>query len=119
MPRKNQAQWQKADRLANPERYRAAERKNYQANIVARRWYGRRYKWLKQGIIIPDTAFPPPAFCEICGRRGVMHLDHDHATKRFRGWLCGLCNRMLGLSKDSPRVLEAAARYLAERTLGE
>lgn len=42
----------------------------------------------------------------------VMHVDHDHATGQLRALLCGSCNGMLGLAKDSPATLRAAADYL-------
>lgn len=59
--------------------------------------------------------------CAICGqpettrRKGtVMRLaiDHDHLTGKFRGLLCNTCNRAIGLAKEDPGFLFAAARYL-------
>ena len=55
--------------------------------------------------------------CVICGvleKECTMklHLDHDHETGEFRGWLCCHCNRLLGSAKDSPEVLLAAVAYL-------
>lgn len=41
-----------------------------------------------------------------------MHVDHDHVTGRIRALLCGSCNGMLGLAKDDPAVLRAAADYI-------
>lgn len=51
--------------------------------------------------------------CEICGTIATpLHFDHDHVTGLFRGWLCGPCNRALGMMRDDPLRLELAARYL-------
>lgn len=51
--------------------------------------------------------------CPICGRvPGKLHLDHDHETGEHRDYLCGPCNRALGLMQDDPEVLRAAAAYI-------
>lgn len=57
--------------------------------------------------------------CHICGvpeaecnRR--LSLDHCHKTGKFRGWLCGECNRMIGCAKDSIKRLESAKKYLQQ-----
>lgn len=58
---------------------------------------------------------PKPEACGICGKSGTAKgivFDHDHATGKFRGWICGLCNTAIGLSGDSPAILRAMARYL-------
>lgn len=41
-----------------------------------------------------------------------MKVDHCHKSKLFRGLLCNNCNVLLGLAKDSERILEAALEYL-------
>lgn len=51
--------------------------------------------------------------CEICQvYQDKLHLDHDHATGLCRGWLCGNCNRGLGLLRDSPELIRRATAYL-------
>lgn len=56
--------------------------------------------------------------CAICGRPSPdgrrLHADHNHETKEFRGGLCHDCNRGLGIFRDSPELLEAAAKYLRD-----
>lgn len=84
---------------ANPERHRASTRK------AARR---------KSGLAHPtdETRNGP---CQICGQaQDTLHLDHDHVTGEIRGWLCGSCNRAIGLMKDDPVRLRAAADYLVK-----
>jgi len=55
--------------------------------------------------------------CAVCGSdspggRGQWHTDHCHKTNKVRGLLCAGCNRGIGLLKDDPNVLLAAAIYL-------
>lgn len=57
--------------------------------------------------------------CAICGRkqedlkasRGLA-IDHDHATGKVRGLLCGKCNTAIGLFDDSTERMVAAIRYM-------
>jgi hypothetical protein len=57
--------------------------------------------------------------CHACGglqtggRR--LCLDHNHATGKFRGWLCTACNVAYGLLKDSPRRVEQLLEYANAR----
>lgn len=56
--------------------------------------------------------------CAICpatepgGRFKYFCVDHNHTTSKVRGLLCNNCNRAIGLLKDSPVLLRAAAIYL-------
>lgn len=56
--------------------------------------------------------------CKICGqpdttKRGVLHIDHCHATGTVRGLLCHHCNLMLGNARDDTAILQKAIAYLA------
>jgi hypothetical protein len=56
--------------------------------------------------------------CAICGQSSkdkLLAVDHCHATGTVRGLLCNLCNRGLGMFKDSPRLLTCALSYLTSR----
>jgi hypothetical protein len=52
--------------------------------------------------------------CAICGIHDeAICLDHDHTTGAVRDALCAHCNRGIGLFRDDPGLLTAAANYLA------
>ena len=52
--------------------------------------------------------------CAICDVRAArLDVDHDHKSGEVRKLLCGPCNRMLGLARESSATLYAAAAYLA------
>jgi len=62
--------------------------------------------------------------CALCGQKErhkykgkvkELAIDHCHKSGKFRALLCHDCNTMLGMSKDSPALLRAAAVYLEER----
>lgn len=51
--------------------------------------------------------------CPICGSYELTpHIDHNHTTGKIRKMLCALCNKGLGLFRDSPELLRQAAFYL-------
>jgi hypothetical protein len=67
------------------------------------------------GLTLEDEQRLTQNGCMICG--GVcgerwFHLDHDHKTNKFRGFLCGKCNKGLGLLGDDVAGLERALAYL-------
>lgn len=81
------AEWQRA----NPERARAAHRRNRGVQAAT----GER----RSGA------------CDICNRERRLFLDHDHATGAARGWLCATCNSFIGQTQAdavarAQRVLE-------------
>jgi hypothetical protein len=103
---------------ANPDKHRANGRAwkrrnkhgyNEQAKARMRAYYRKR-----NGL--PTPPYPETENCECCSTKllgGVKtHLDHDHETGKFRGWLCNRCNRGLGYFGDTIEGLEMALRYL-------
>lgn len=45
-------------------------------------------------------------------RQRDLHIDHCHETGKFRGLLCGNCNNLLGMAKESEQTLLSAVQYL-------
>jgi len=51
--------------------------------------------------------------CAICKKPlKKAQIDHKHFNGLIRGLLCWLCNKILGLSRDNPKLLRDAAIYL-------
>ena len=51
--------------------------------------------------------------CPICEQPiDKPNIDHCHASMQIRGVLCTRCNSGLGQFRDSPEILQRAARYL-------
>jgi hypothetical protein len=75
-------------------------------------WAAAKYRARREAL----ASHPRPELCEVCGRppngKGTLHLDHCHATKAFRGWLCHSCNLILGEASDDPATLRKLADYL-------
>lgn len=56
--------------------------------------------------------------CAICGTsdwgRPSPSIDHNHKTGKVRALLCNRCNRVLGLTEDSPELISKMLEYLKE-----
>jgi hypothetical protein len=89
----------------------AAEIRRYHRDREAEKARSREH----QRRSLPAPTRPCPDTCELCGRppgKRALHLDHDHRTGVFRGWLCHMCNLSLGKFGDHVAGLQAAVRYL-------
>jgi hypothetical protein len=105
---------EKRHRDKDPDAYRAYHRawaaKRTIEQKLAKRDYNRRY------LGYPEPTRPCPDVCECCsgpftGKKGP-HLDHDHQTGRFRGWLCSRCNLGIGALGDTESGVSNALKYL-------
>lgn len=116
------AAYQRAYYKANAERIKEYRRAYYKANSEKQREYQRAYYAAnrdscaasKRGVDVA-TVTPRPKVCDACGREPgarSLHLDHDHKTGKFRGWLCAGCNASLGHCKDDPEILGSLIDYL-------
>jgi len=110
-------------RTQNPEQHRTNGREWKRRNPA--RHYNEKAKarmraYYRKRAGLPEAPYPPPEKCECCGSKllggKLTHLDHDHATGAFRGWLCNRCNRGLGYFGDTIEGLEKALAYLRRTT---
>lgn len=106
------------------------QRKWRAENLDKARAYGRVYlaSWRKRNpekvlaanhryLGMPTPTRPKPDLCECCsgppvGRSGKLHLDHNHTTGAFRGWICSNCNTALGKFGDTLTGVLRAVDYL-------
>jgi hypothetical protein len=77
----------------------------------------RKHKALSKGYAVCTDYPPPPAdsICQCCGRAAKLHLDHDHETGKFRGYICIACNMGIGQLGDTESALFRALLYLRRR----
>lgn len=104
-------------RDANRDKRLAAMRAWQAANPERRRAYQRAWRYgmtpQEYSVLIEEHA----GFCGICGQaaeksaKGVLHVDHDHATGAVRGLLCNRCNTALE-RVEIPGWVERARAYL-------
>lgn len=59
------------------------------------------------------------AVCKTYPTRRRLDVDHNHKTGTIRGLLCEHCNKALGLLRDDPKLLLAAAAYIIGATIKE
>ena len=74
------------------------------------RYYARRYGLDRAGI--DDLRARQSDMCALCGDARPGHIDHDHATDFVRALLRERCDLALGLFRDDPSLLRAAADYV-------
>lgn len=73
-----------------------------------------RSAYVRYGYPKPTRVMPEQ--CECCSRVAVLCLDHCHKTGKFRGWICGSCNRGAGLLGDTLAGARNLVRYLEKNS---
>lgn len=111
----NTAKW----RAANQDKVRASSKKSNDKwplhNPERRKAITLKASRTRQGL--PEPTRPVGLNCECCGTprsalKRELHLDHNHETGAFRGWLCGRCNVGIGMLGDNVAGLQRAIAYL-------
>jgi hypothetical protein len=120
-PDKARAQQQRW-RAKNPEKVRAQAARQYIQNKDKWRKQWRKSLLKKYNLTAKefDTRIEAQDHrCAICRRRfeelptkRTACIDHHHGTGQIRGLLCHSCNTAIGLFRDDPDRLRAAAEYL-------
>lgn len=117
------------DRYAAYDRDRAASRapklregrKKWRDQNPERAKHCARISVLKRKYGLTEEAFQAmfasqKGLCAICLTEELpgisSHVDHCHVTGIVRGLLCESCNRAIGIMKDDPARLRAAADYI-------
>jgi len=109
--RKRDREYKRQERIDHPEKVHKRDREKDQ-RFKARDPDGYRARNRRRAGL-PEPTRPCPDLCEAVGcTNPASALDHDHTTGAFRGWLCPMCNIVLGCAKDDPLRLEALADYL-------
>lgn len=106
--------------LARERSRRYRERHPEKAAERFRRWKAKNPGYWRKGQGLPEPTRPEPLECECCNEITAqgLHLDHDHETGEFRGWLCFGCNTALGKLGDNLEGVMRLVRYL-RKTLTE
>ena len=97
-------------RERNPERWAAITRRN---SLMRR--YGispEQYEVLHEAQDGVCAICKEPETARYQGTLRRLSVDHCHESGKVRGLLCGRCNQSIGRMRDSPALLEEAARYL-------
>lgn len=112
---RNTAAW----RARNPELVKELRAAHHAKDPKARRRYGMKHHY---GLTYEEyeAMLEAQGFCcAVCGTSETKkdwHIDHCHTTGEVRGLLCNNCNAGIGMFKDDPTRLRAAADYLERRT---
>jgi hypothetical protein len=103
----------KARARANNVQWRVRNR--FKVALESSKMYARQGEYVPCNATVREISEAYTGYCVLCGAEESdikLHMDHDHKTGKFRGWLCFSCNVGLGKFKDSVDLLILAAEYL-------
>lgn len=96
-------------------------RQRYCSDDCARTAKSLREAYRRYGITMAEYRtiwFHQGGVCAICEqpetteRNRLLAIDHDHVSGHVRALLCSQCNRAIGLLRDDPKTIRAAADYV-------
>ena len=97
----------------NADRKRNNDRKYLERHPAIKALWNLRNECKRVGITVEFyNSLPKKCFNKKCGNIVDLHKDHDHKTGKFRGLLCGGCNKALGFIKDDVARLQGLIDYL-------
>lgn len=109
-------------RVRDKEKVREYNRERYKRLAADPDWRKNRWYWETYGISLLEyrqMSAAQAGRCAVCkklpdgeGCNAVLAVDHDHATGKVRGLLCGPCNRALGIMEDDIERILSLATYL-------
>lgn len=103
--RDKEKRWAEEKKIRNPEAYKAIS-----TDSLLKKTYGISLQEFDKLSRLQNNVC---AICHSkCATYSRLSVDHDHETDKIRGLLCNNCNRAIGLFKDDPNILRAAADYL-------
>lgn len=100
---KHRAEYRKAKIKADPDHYK---------NLKLKERYGISFEDRASLATEQDNKCKICLTSEASSKRGVLCVDHCHATGEVRGLLCDLCNKALGHFRDNPTLLKVGIAYL-------
>ena len=98
------------DLIRNKDRINASNKRKNDPEGQKRR--NEEYKIRREAKRWEIAGRPRSNICELCQEENLTVFDHCHQTNIFRGWICDRCNKVLGLVKDSTKLLDQMIKYL-------
>lgn len=100
----------------NRERVNAGHRRRYRADPSRDLDAKLKFRYKITGDEFRERAHEQGGLCFLCGntppRGRRLSVDHDHQTGKVRKLLCSPCNQGIGMLRDDPKLLRAAAKYV-------